>query len=439
MTLAKLTEGWTKEDHDKFYKWIAQRLKRSSGKWREKWTVAVGIPDRSLRADDVVDAIYISDYVKTIRDRRYCFLILYETLTKKTAAQLNSFFEADREYDKKQCQEFKLPYVERSNTTILRSRVALIIYFKQYYQQDCTERLELNDILTPLYPDEPSKEKLLEVLERCPKWLPQETNLIDLAIWTPSRKGISEKEIIRRTTTIGTEVSMEKFIPLGTFAFKVVGACTGIWRNQDYPPTFWTSLGGICKRLHIPSNRNNRKLVREALYQLHNTWFTTSIWVKDEEGKLRRKGRRTGERKDVYRISIIQIILQEIRPGKHDTVQLQFNPYFGNNIQRGYVTFLDARVLAVLTSPTAQLLYPIIKRQKGRMYHRKLSKLTDHINLRGKRKRETIEKAGQVLIDIGFLESYTIEPGKTTPELVFTAYKKEENSVRGGSRKHLKG
>jgi len=77
------------------------------------------------------------------------------------------------------------------------------------------------------------------------------------------------------------------------------------------------------------------------------------------------------------------------------------------------------------------------------------------LNLRGKRKKQIIERASEELVNIDFLETYKIEPGKRVKGLVYKAVKqrpvragvvykelKQEPATIGkakGSRKHLKG
>lgn len=86
---------------------------------------------------------------------------------------------------------------------------------------------------------------------------------------------------------------------------------------------------------------------------------------------------------------------------------------------------IDIERMARLSSFTAERLYTIIERQKDRRFQRKLSKLKDLLVLRGKRYRQSIEKGAQELIDTGYLEKYEIQPGKSTSELVFRAWKAE--------------
>jgi hypothetical protein len=416
LSLQKLTKDWTEQDFKKFWEWTDKRLKHKP----DEWWFMVDIPNRHLKAKDGVRATYmelavykkVQEFDKEHRlKRRWYPILMDETLTKETANQLNAFFDQIRE-------KIDLP-----NERLLSAILWAVIYLKQYCHDASLESVKLKELL-----DSTFLKFLLRgivVLERVPELAPQETNLIDLPLWQPTSRGISEKRIIRGDVSI--EVMGNFGLPT-LFTFEIAMVLQWIWQEQGQSDIFYTSLSEGCKRIGIPADHKNRNLVLNAIYQLHNTWFNAPLWIKDEKGKA---GKKT-----IYKINVVQIEAQEIKPGRSHTLKLRLNEYLADNLKRGRFTLLDIKKIASLSSPTAKRLYSIIERQKDPCFKRRLWKLKDLLVLRGKRYRQSIEKGAQELIDTGYLEKYKIQPGKSTPELVFRAWKAETkntgSSIKGG-------
>ena len=425
MSLEKLTKDWTEDDFKKFWRWTEKQLKEKP----REWWLAVDLPDHHLKAKDRIRATYmklavykkVQEFDKEHRLRRLWRPILMdEILIKETASRLNSLFSRIREHYRKA----NLTRIDSSNSRLLLAILWGVIYLKQYTHDTSPEPVKLEELLDSTFLDFLLR-GIPETLRVAPKLVPQETNLIELPMWSPTTRGISEDQIVKRGT-VTIEVEGNFGLPT-VFTFEIAAVLQGIWQEQGYSDIFYTSLSEVCKRTGIPTDHRNRELVLNAIYRLHNTWFSAPFWIKDESGKT--------SKKMIYKINVIQIEAQEIRPGRHHTLELRLNTYLADNVRRGRFTLFDIRKMTELSSPTAKRLYSFIERQKGGCFQRKLSKLKGLLVLRGKRYRQSIEKGAQELIDTGYLEKYEIQPGKSTSELVFRAWKAEtkiiSSSIKG--------
>jgi hypothetical protein len=268
-----------------------------------------------------------------------------------------------------------------------------------------------------------------------PTFEPVEKNLIDIALWYPTHKGLTEQKPEMKTWTIEKEnlkIEYDYQLSLPTyFTFEVASVLQGIWKSQNYPDTFLTSLGEICRHKGIPNDHNNRDIVLIAIRQLHNTRISTPFYEKDEKGRI--------VKETVCKINIINIECEEIKAGSNHTLELRFNKYIANNIQRKYYTLVNLDLLNKLKSATAKRLYPIIK-QYSNPYQLRLSKLKSLLNLRGANAKQNIERASQELVDIGFLDRYEIERGKRTNGYVYRAFQsKKQKSFERVVESELKG
>lgn len=263
-----------------------------------------------------------------------------------------------------------------------------------------------------------------------PRLEPVEKNLIDISLWYPTTKGLSKQNlevktcILTKNKNFIIEYDYELSLPT-VFTFEITGVLFGIWQDQGYPPTFFTSLGEICRRKGIPSSQKNRENVLKALRQLHNTRISTPFWEKDKQGN-RRKIR-------VWKINIVNIEAENITPGKNHTIELRINKYIAGNIIQKHFALLDYKLLGQLRSRIAKRLYSIII-QYPIPYQRNLPDLKELLNLRDTHANQTIRKASQALVNIGFLDHYTIKRSKRTKKLIYKAWRSNQRTLKPQSK-----
>lgn len=249
--------------------------------------------------------------------------------------------------------------------------------------------------------------------------VPQENNLIDLALWFPSTKGIKGKKLkLDKLEYKKGQLTFQfdRVLSLPTmFTFRVASICQDIWKVQGCADSFFTSRKQIARRLKIhPAGRNLEK-VDTALRQLHNTYINAPFWLVDEKGNRKKQF--------LYRVNILNIFAEAEKDGQR-IIHLQLNPYLVRNLKKQKHTLLDLNFMRALQSPVAERLYSKIKRQKGKTWSCSLGKIVELCNLRGRRKKEMIEKATQELADSSFLKDYSIKYSERIRDYVFTFIKK---------------
>jgi len=227
-------------------------------------------------------------------------------------------------------------------------------------------------------------EKLTREIKRLPDLYPQEISLIDLPIWFMSTKGIKGQKLEMQKfeyKSDGITLEFDRSFSLPTmFTFRVAGILQGLWQEQNYPETFFTSLGEVARRLKIPASGKNLTDIGVAIKQLQNTYITAPFWYYDEKGKKRREVK--------YRVNIIHIEGERLEHKGYNTLELKLNKYVGDNIKRRHFALLDYDLMNEVLLATAQRLYSIIKRQRYKKWSRSLNELAKKFNLRGKRKKD---------------------------------------------------
>lgn len=249
--------------------------------------------------------------------------------------------------------------------------------------------------------------------------IPQENNLIDLALWFPSTKGIKAKKVkLDKFEYTKGQLTFEfdRGFSLPTmFTFRVAGICQDIWKAQGCADSFFASRKQIAKRLKIRADGPNLKNIDIALRQLHNTYINAPFWLVDEKGNRKKQS--------LYRVNILNIFAEAEKNGQR-IIHLALNPYLVRNLKKQKHTLLDFDFMKALDSPVAERLYSKIKRQKGGAWSSSLRKIVQFCNLRGRRKKEIVERATQELVETGFLKDYSIKYSNRIQDCVFTFIKK---------------
>lgn len=239
----------------------------------------------------------------------------------------------------------------------------------------------------------------------------KEKNLLQLPLFYFQMSNKKEIEHIW-TNDDGKECKVICYCPIGlpgSLEQDVYSACLRIWVKQGMPPVIETTYTEITKILGL-STSNWLTKVKKALLKLGMARyvFYNCFIVKDSILEIT---------KPFSLFTSPEFTENTKRGRKKSKIKLNFPEEIRSNIEIRYYQWLNFELYKEIKSGLPRRLYEFLEKRRYQLQRTPISekKLCNWLPIKDKRKgnrRKRLERIAQVLIEVGFLDSYTFDTEK---------------------------